>query len=193
MITLPEVLLDIDGVAANFIEGCRAPAERLIGRTFHHDDVDQWLIEKALGMDEAQTKELYRRVMEEGWCRALPAYEHARECVAKIREYAIVVPLTAHFHDSKTWAWERDEWILEHLGIPKTDVIHTHRKFQVDGDVLIDDKPSHLRAWLARRPSRRAVLFQRAYNKNDGWTGPGFDNWIELEAYLRSLLQGALR
>ena len=193
MITLPEVLLDIDGVAANFIEGCRTPAERLIGRTFHHDDVDQWAIEKALGMDATQAKELFRHVMEEGWCRALPAYEHARECVAKIREYAVVVPLTAHFHGSKTWAWERDEWILEHLGIPKIDIIHTHRKFQVDGDVLIDDKPSHLRTWLARRPDRRAVLFQRAYNVNDGWTGPGFNNWPELEAYLRDAFQGHTR
>jgi 5'(3')-deoxyribonucleotidase len=188
MSTLPEVLLDIDGVAANFIEGCRPVAEHLIGRSFHHDDIDQWLIEKALGMDDAQTKALYFQVMEEGWCRTLPVYEQARECVAKIREYATVIPLTAHFHDSKTWVWERDEWILEHLGISKIDVIHTHRKFQVDGDVLIDDKTSHLQRWQARRPSCRAVLFQRKYNENDGWHGPAFDNWIDLEAYLREAL-----
>ena len=187
---LPEVLLDIDGVAANFIEGCRPAAERIVGRTFHHDDIDQWLIEKALGMDDVQTQELYRHIIEEGWCRALPAYEHARESVARIREYAVVVPLTAHFHESKTWAWERDEWILAHLGIPKTDVIHTHRKFQVDGDVLIDDKPSHLRAWRARRPSRCAVLFHRTYNKGDGWDGPGFGSWVDLEAYLRDMFRG---
>ena len=102
MSMLPELLLDIDGVAVNFIEGCRPVAERLIGRSFHHDEIDQWLIEKALGMDAAQTKELYQAVMEEGWCRALPAYEHAKEAIAKIREYAYVIPLTSHFHDSKT-------------------------------------------------------------------------------------------
>lgn len=186
---LPEVLLDIDGVAANFIEGCRPAAERIVGRTFHHDDIDQWLIEKALGMDDVQTQELYQHIIEEGWCRALPAYEHAAESISKIREYATIVPLTAHFHDSKTWAWERDEWIFAHLGISKTDVIHTHRKFQVDGDVLIDDKPSHLRTWRARRPSRCAILFQRTYNKGDGWDGPGFGNWIDLEVYLRDMLR----
>ena len=190
MSVLPEVLLDIDGVAASFIEGCRTTAEQLIGRSFHHDDIDQWLIEKALGMDEAQTQALYRTVTSEGWCRALPVYEHAKEAIAKIREYATVIPLTSHHHDSKTWAWERDEWILEHLGIPKVDVIHTHRKFQVDGDVFIDDKPSHLRLWLARRPRRRAVLFQRRYNEADGWEGPAFADWIGLEAYLRDVLGG---
>ncbi len=184
----PEVLLDIDGVVANFIEGCRPLAEQLIGRSFHHDDIDQWFIEKALGMDEVQTKALYCQVMEEGWCRKLPVYEQARECVAKIREYATVIPLTAHFHDSKTWAWERDEWILEHFGIPKVDVIHTHRKFQVDGDVLIDDKTSHLQRWQARHPLGRSVLFRRKYNISEGWAGPSFGDWTSLEAYLCSVL-----
>jgi 5'(3')-deoxyribonucleotidase len=186
MSMLPEVLLDIDGVAANFIEGCRPAAERLIGRPVHHDEIDQWLIEKALGLDEAQTKELYRHVMEEGWCRSLPAYEHAKESVARIREFATVIPVTAHFFDSKTWAWERDEWILAHLEIPKTDIVHTHRKFQIDGDVLIDDKPEHLRRWHARHPHGRALLFQRNYNRNDGWTGPVVEDWPHLVGSLET-------
>lgn len=190
MSMLPEVLLDMDGVAVNFIEGCRPAAERMLGRSFHHDDIDQWLIEKALGLNEEQTKELYRDVMSEGWCRALPAYDQAKESIAKIREFATVIPLTAHFHDSKTWAWERDEWILEHLGIPKVDVIHTHRKFQVDGEVLVDDKPEHLERWLARRPDCRGVLFRRRYNVNSSWRGPVVEDWphlvCSLEAYFSS-------
>ena len=54
------------------------------------------MIERALGMDEEQTAKLYKQVMTEGWCRALPAYEGAKEAVAEMRQYADVIPVTAH-------------------------------------------------------------------------------------------------
>lgn len=185
---LPETLLDIDGVAANFIEGCRPIAERLLGRSVHHDEVDEFMIEKALGMTKDQTDELYRHVMAEGWCRALPAYEGAKECVAQIREFSTVVPVTSHFFASKHWVYERDEWILEHLGIPKTDIVHTHRKFQIDGDALVDDKVSHLSAWKRRHPQGQAILFKRRYNEREGWVGgETIDSWPALVDHLRSI------
>ena len=163
----PEVLLDIDGVAANFIAGCIPAAEAIIGRPVLHDDIDQFMIEKALGMDEEQTAALYECVMSEGWCRALPVYEGAKEAVAFMQQHADVIPVTAHFFSSKHWVYERDAWLIEHLGIAQTDIVHTHRKFQIDGDVLIDDKISHIRSWIGRRPTKRAVLFQRRYNQSE--------------------------
>lgn len=180
-----ELLLDIDGVAANFIEGCRPVAEKITGRKVHHDDVDQFMIEAALGLDAEQTKELYSHVMSEGWCRSLPAYEGAREAIDEISKHAVIVPLTSHLIESKHWVFERDAWILEHLGIPPTNVIHTHRKFQVDGDGLIDDKPSHLRTWWNRRPSKFPVLFERRYNINDDWSGPRASGWPALVELLK--------
>lgn len=184
----PEVLLDIDGVAANFIEGCIPAAEAIIGRRVFHDDIDQFMIEKALGMSEEQTVELYKHVMTEGWCRALPAYEGAKEAVAFMQQHATVIPVTAHFFSSKHWVYERDAWIIEHLGIVQTDIIHTHRKFQIDGDVLIDDKVSHLTTWCARHPLKRGVLFKRRYNENARWTTDVrieiIDGWSALVAYL---------
>lgn len=183
-----EILLDIDGVAANFIEGCRPIVEKMLGRRVKHDDVDQFMIEKALGLTEAQTAELYAHVMSEGWCRALPAYAGAKEAVAEMRAHATVVPVTAHFFSSKHWVYERDEWILEHLGIPKTDVVHTHRKFQIDGDALIDDKVSHLSAWRHRHPNGKAVLLKRKYNERDGWVGgESFSDLPAIAGYFRDV------
>lgn len=188
-----EILLDIDGVAANFIEGCIPVAENIIGRRIHHDDIDQFMIEKALGMDEEQTAELYKHVMTEGWCRALPAYEGAKEAVAEMRQYADVIPVTAHFFSSKHWVYERDAWIVDHLGIAQTDIIHTHRKFQIDGDVLIDDKISHLRSWIGRRPEKRGVLFQRKYNAGEELERTSnikkIDGWLALVAYLNDVFR----
>lgn len=187
----PEILLDIDGVAANFIEGCIPAAENIIGRRVFHDDIDQFMIERALGMSEEQTAELYKYVMAEGWCRALPAYEGAKEAVAEMQKYATVIPVTAHFFASKHWVYERDAWIIDHLGIAQTDIIHTHRKFQIDGDVLIDDKVSHLTSWIARRPMKRGVLFKRRYNEKERWTSDFrievIDGWTALVEYLRDV------
>ncbi len=173
MKTKPEILLDIDGVAANFIAGCLPYVFAITGREHQHDDVDQFMIEQALGLDNEQTKKLYHHVMQEGWCRSLPAYEHAKESVARLREFAEVIPVTSHFFDSKHWVSERDEWILEHLGILKTDIIHTHRKYQIDGDILVDDKTSHLVKWAERHPRGCAVRFRRRYNQNEPWPKQG--------------------
>lgn len=186
----PEVLLDIDGVAGNFIKGCLPIASRIVGRPVHHDDIDQFMIERSLGMDAEQTAELYKHVMEEGWCRSLPAYEGAKEAVAELRTFVTVVPVTAHFFSSKHWVYERDEWIVEHLGIPKTDIIHTHRKFQIDGDALVDDKVSHLSAWKRRHPQGHAVLFKRRYNEREGWVGgETIDGWSNLVDYFERLFK----
>lgn len=161
----PVVLLDIDGVAANFIAGCLPIVKEITGREHAHDDVNQWLVEKALGLDEHETKELYDRIVQPGWVRALPAYEGVKEGIARIREFAEVHPVTAHFWSCSHWVYEREAWILEHLGIPAADVIHTHAKHRVTGDVLVEDKPTTIVKWLEHHPKGIGVLMRRPYNE----------------------------
>lgn len=183
---LPSVLLDIDGVAANFIAGCLPVIKNLTGRDHHHDEVDNFFIEKALGLDDAQTGSLYEHVASPGWCRALPPYEGAREAVEAIRKFATIHAVTAQFFSGKQWTYDREEWIVEHLGIPKTDVIHTHAKWKIDGDVLVDDKVSHLVAWQKKHPLGRAVLFKRRYNQDGSWKGPVVEDWPHLVGSLET-------
>lgn len=167
----PVILLDIDGVAANFIAGCLPYIFDITGREHTHDDVDKFMIEKALGLDEEQTKRLYEHVCSEGWVRGLPPYEDAKAGVASLREFADVVPVTAPFWTSKHWVIERYEWILEQLGIPQIEVIHAHAKFRIAGDMLIDDKMSHLVTWANAPHNVHSVgvpvLFKRRYNENE--------------------------
>lgn len=183
----PVVLLDIDGVVANFVEGCLPIIRMITGRTYQHDDVTQWQIEKALGLDTEETAELYRNICQEGWCAHLRPYEGAKEGVAALRAFADVVPVTSHFFTSKHWVSERDEWIVEHLGIPKTDIVHTHAKYRVLGDVLVDDKTSHLDKWSAHHAMGHGVLFLRNYNKNDGWLGSSAADWPSLVSTIEVL------
>ena len=167
----PVILLDIDGCPANFVAGCLPVIKDITGRDHVHDDVDQWQIETALGLDEEQTKLLYERVCSEGWVRDLPLYEGAKEGVAALREFADVVPVTAPFWSSKHWVYERYEWILNQLGILQRDVIHAHAKWRVAGDMLIDDKMSHLTQWATAKHNADGipVLFRRKYNENEIW------------------------
>ncbi len=41
----PEILLDIDGVVANFIAGCLPHIYEMTGRSYEHDHVDQCMFE----------------------------------------------------------------------------------------------------------------------------------------------------
>jgi 5'(3')-deoxyribonucleotidase len=161
----PVVLLDIDGVAANFIEGSLPVVHEITGRLHVHDDVNQWEISDALNMTPDEKVAYYARVAAAGWCRSLPAYEGAREGVARIREFADVHPLTAHFFTAPTWVHEREAWILEHLDIPARDIIHTHSKHRVAGDVLVEDKPATIVKWLEHHPQGVGVLMRRPYNE----------------------------
>jgi 5'(3')-deoxyribonucleotidase len=172
----PTILIDIDGVPANFIAGCLPVVKEITGRDHVHDDVDQFMIEAALGLDEAQTKALYERVCSEGWVRDLPLYEGAREGVDALREFADVVPVTAPLWSSKYWVYERYEWILNQLGIHQRDVIHAHAKWRIHGDMLVDDKMAHLTAWATAPHNRDGVpvLFRRKYNENEVWQ-PGVE------------------
>ena len=167
------VLLDIDGVAANFIEGCLPIIKEITGRDHAHDDVNQWLVEKALGLTDDETKTLYDRIVQPGWVRALPVYEGAKEGVARLREFAEVHPVTAHFYTCPHWVHEREAWILEHFGIPATDIVHTHAKHLVAGDVLVEDKTATLVKWMQRQHHGNAVRMRRKYNEGEDWKRPG--------------------
>jgi 5'(3')-deoxyribonucleotidase len=174
----PVILLDIDGVVANFIAGCLPHVLDLTGRLYEHDDVDQFMIEKALGLDAQQSKLLYDQVCKEGWVEGLPAYEEAKVSVAALREFADVVPVTQPFLASRHWVFERNAWILEHIGIDPRDVYHAFKKFRIHGDMLIDDRTSHLIEWAEYWTSKMgrgagvAVRLRRRYNENEPWLRP---------------------
>lgn len=175
------ILLDVDGVFANFIAGCLPHVHWITGRRHDHDDVDQFMIEKALDLDTDETRFLYEQVATEGWCRRLPAYQGAKEAIIALREFSEVWAVTQPY-PSRTWAHERDTWLVEGFGFDINDVLHVRSKAKhaIDGDVLIEDKPSTLIEWQEWHPDGYGILFERAYNKSCEWTGARVRDWNEL-------------
>ena len=183
----PCILLDIDGVAASFIDGALPFARKLTGLEHKHDDIDQMMMEKALGLTDEQTEALYKHISSEGWCRSIPVYPGAKDGISRLREIADVHPVTFQF-PSFYWVREREAWLHEHFGIDPNDVIHTNSKHRIAGDIFVEDKTSNLVKWKKFHPQGHGVLFRRRYNQNDPWDGGVVSDWPGLVQHIETVL-----
>lgn len=76
-----------------------------------------------------------------------------------------VVWVTAPFRSSKTWAFDRTNWILEHFPACSKHIILTDRKEWVDADILIDDNPENIERWMkGGKKYRKGYLFSQPWN-----------------------------
>lgn len=166
--TKPTVLLDVDGILADFITPALALVKRLTGATYEHDDISTWEIFDSMPEAESVKDMIYKQFMtQRGYCRSIPVYPCAKEGVRELQKVADVVVVTSPFWGSPTWMHERQEWLQEHFGIDKDDVIHARRKHRIMGDVFVDDKASHVVDWAIAHPDKRAILWPMLYNESD--------------------------
>jgi 5'(3')-deoxyribonucleotidase len=173
----PIVLLDIDGICANFIERAlfkarmRWPGREDI-RRLDHDDIKNPKMEFNLALTDAERAELVDMWRQPGFCYGIMWYPFADDYVKALRSIATVVAVTAPFPGSATWFAEREQWLIDYFGFKGSwhDVIQTHVKDLVFGHVLVEDKPSTLAAWKERWPGGTDVLWWRPYNSEHSAT-----------------------
>lgn len=185
----PIVLMDVDGIIADFVTRLLAELQLVTGRIVHPDDVPAWDVLESLGVPLGFCDVIYKRMEEKGVCRSIPVLEGAKEGVAALRELADVYPVTAPFR-GEHWMHERAEWLKEHFGFAKSDVTHSSTKHLIYGDFLIEDKTSTLVRWSDRHPLGTPILFERSYNRSDGWTGLSVKSWPELVTLVKSEIEG---
>ena len=182
------ILLDIDGVAADFatryLETLQLLYSELRDKTV--DDLTCWDHEEALGLDVEARVRMVDRIAQPGWCFDLEPYPGAAAAVARLSASHDVYIVTSPFN-SPTWAHERAQWCKRHLGIPRDRVVSTSAKYVVSGDVLVDDKTSTLVEWVSHHHGGHAVQFRRPWNQHDGWRGMSVESWDELEALIRRI------
>jgi 5'(3')-deoxyribonucleotidase len=157
------ILLDVDGVLANFIEANLATLREL-GVERQHDDVRAWSIEESLGLSSAQRAQMKARWSEAGFCASIPAYEGAAAGVELLRSIGEVYAITAPMWSAPTWQHERTEWLMRHFDFTRDQVVSTAAKHLVRGDILVEDKPETLARWAAAWPGALPVLWDRPYN-----------------------------
>jgi len=167
------VLLDVDGVLADFSAGSRPEIERILGRKAVDEDFLRWDVTWCL-KDDLQREEFGRAVDSPGFCAGLPVIPGSRDGVDSLRlDGHEVVFVTSHRMTSKTWVHERDRWLMEHFAADQRDIVHCHRKEFVRGNVLVDDRPKNVEVWGLHHPDGAAILWDQPYNRYAELEHPG--------------------
>ena len=83
---------------------------------------------------------------------------------------------------SRTYAYtEKEQWVEENLPfIGKNNLIFSHRKEMIRGDLLFDDAPHNLIAF--KNTGRTAIAMNYPYNASIDV--PRVNNWLEFEKWL---------
>lgn len=180
------ILLDCDGVLADYCTACFDLIEQHTGDRHTHDEVTHWDLFTTVG--KGHLKHILKETAAKGgWCLGFPMYPGSQDAVKRLEglgELVIVTsPMTTPF-----WAYERTVWLEQHFGIPKARIVHTEGKQFVKGDVLIDDADDNCVKWHKEYPDALSLLWDAPYNRDVDLTGTGVvrvtgwdDVWTHLE------------
>jgi 5'(3')-deoxyribonucleotidase len=157
------VLLDVDGVLADFTAKVIQTARDITGKTLIEGDFHDYDVFRTVGREHEDA--VRKAWSSPGWCASLNPYDGASAFVARLRKTHRVYFVTAPMPGAPHWYWERHQWLDSNFGASYRDVIFTTAKHVVCGDFLVDDKPSNLEEWAVHNPSGTAVVFDQPYNR----------------------------
>jgi len=168
----PILLLDCDGVLANFIDATLSILNDEFGvKNYTHDDVKTWDMFDSFPDHKHLADDVYELLKKRGGCYGIPPYPGAQNGVAKLEELVDIVIVTSPFNGGETWVHERERWLEMLFDISHKDVIHTGRKELIHGDILVDDKVEHVVAWQKAHPHGQAILWGQRYNEKGAYEG----------------------
>lgn len=194
----PLLLLDADGVLANFIVATLRCLQLL---TRYHVDQADYTHDAIFTLDMFDSlpkhkhlqQEAYSLLKQEGGCLGIPVYPDAPLGVYNLRDLVDIVAVTSPFHGSKTWVHEREKWLEHFFEISHKDQIHTSRKELVCGDFLLDDKLETIQKWADKWPKGNAIIWNQRYNQSQVVSGKNIfrvGSWQQLYRLIRDLTSG---
>lgn len=184
----PVILLDIDGVCADFITPVLEAVYEITGIAYDVSDVTGWDIAKSLNLSVQDAGFLDDRISERYFCSHLQLYPGALEGVQELRKFADVYAVTSPF-DSEHWMREREVWLQQNLDFSRENIIFTSAKHLVNGNVLIDDKTSTVIKWeTANTYKSTGFVFSRPWNSPDPFERR-FSDWPNAVAYLKRIFK----
>lgn len=160
----PRVLLDVDGVLADFLTPSFAILNRLSGLSHVAADLKEWDLFSLFPRTVEDA--FYDECNKPGFCSSLPVLPGAVEFVAGLREVADVYIVTSPMNHNQTWTWERQQWLKQHFDVPHRHIVHTSAKYLCVGDVLIDDRPLNIEEWEREHAKGVGALWDAPYNKS---------------------------
>lgn len=156
------VLIDVDGVIANFCDGVTSYIERRFGIKVDQSKIFGDVRDEANGLWDDECEE---HIKAPGFARRLKEYPGAVDAVKQIMETYDVVFVTSPYPYSDTWCQDRFMWLRDRFQIGRDDVIFARDKRFVHGLTLIDDRPENVADWSAYW-QKYSILMSRPWNKS---------------------------
>lgn len=175
--TRPRILLDVDGVLADFLTPALDVIERLTGKAYCAADITTWDIFAVVGKE--WERPFFEACNQPGFAASLAVYPGAQEGVARLREVAEVYIVTSPMNHNPTWTHEREAWLWGHFQIPSNRIVHTSAKHLCVGDALIDDRPLNIERWNEEHPTGAGLLWDAPWNRTDK-VGVRVRGWSEI-------------
>jgi hypothetical protein len=96
----------------------------------------------------------------------MPTFPDVQNAVDRLSLRAEIVYATAPMDDAPHWMFERLIWLERQLAAQRDNIVFTHDKSHVWGDVFLDDKPENVDGWAAVQPNGVALLWDAPYNRD---------------------------
>jgi 5'(3')-deoxyribonucleotidase len=161
----PRVLVDVDGVLADFLTPALKIIERLTGRAYRPEEILRWDLFETIGKEWEQP--FLALCNEPGFAASCPVLPGAQEGLRALQEVATVYIVTSPLNHNPTWTHERELWLHDHFGIHHKQIVHTSAKYLCLGDVIIDDRPKNITDWEAEHPDGLGLLWDAPWNRLD--------------------------
>lgn len=174
----PRVLLDVDGVLADFLSPALDVVERLTGRKYSTEEMTTWDIFEIVGKEWEQP--FFEACNQPNFAANLTVYPGAQEGVRRLQEIAEVYIVTSPLNHNPTWTYERERWLRDHFDIPHGRIVHTSAKHLCVGDALIDDRPYNVQKWAYGHPNGTGLLWDAPWNRQDKVSGIRVHGWNDV-------------
>lgn len=101
----------------------------------------------------------------EGYANNFKVIDDCKVVIDLLRKQGHTVKwLTAPYYKSKTWCYDRLQWLKNNFAATDNDVIFAQDKSLIYGDVFIDDKESNIEAWQHQWKNGAGLLFSQPWN-----------------------------
>jgi 5'-nucleotidase len=183
----PVILVDMDGVIADFERGClnkwkelypNSPFIDIEKRTMHGIAEEYALIDDSFkGMMDSIMKS-------PGFFENLPLIENAEKILDNLESEGYTVFIcTSPLRETDNLIGKYN-WVEKHFGTKwKNRIIMTRDKTLIHGDILIDDKP---KITGVIEPSFTHILFDQPYNRNEN--KPRITQWKDWKEVIENVL-----
>jgi 5'(3')-deoxyribonucleotidase len=164
----PRALVDGDGLLFDFVGGALGVVKFVTGRNYTRAQVTEFNFCKAPGLSAHEIDRVMQHIgMTPGFCAELPVYFEALDGMRRLHEVAEVHVITSPWPSSLTWAHERTTALRKAFGIHHDNVHPSSGKHVFAGDMFVDDKASHVAAWIEEWPDKLAVLWRTPHNRTE--------------------------